>query len=326
MGRQLATLARFLLALLGILLVVGAFGAVLYLGMSANPPPLRIAVVNRDISIGERISTNDYRIVDQILDPRLAQLYVQEVDVAQFDGAVVVDLMRRGDPLNKVKLAARGPNDAAFRRYAIALGNPDDVLMTLPVNPDIIPDKLVPGDYINILFTGGPDTGVNQLPDNLVGPIESSITAITDSAAISPTVVPMPTAIVVLPMADILLAQVPILDVNREQLQNARYAGDAANSEQPFIEGRITSIVVRVPRRYQTLLMFGVTTSKLRYAIASPLFDAKKIQPEMGMDWRKYMDAYRWKEAQVLARGETLTQTLFPSIAATPTLTNSLSQ
>ena len=127
-------------------------------------------------------------------------------------------------------------------------------------------------------------------------------------------------------MADILLAQVSILDVNREQLQNARYAGDAANSEQPFIEGRITSIVVRVPRQYQTLLMFGVTTSKLRYAIASPLFDAKKIQPEMGMDWRKYMDAYRWKEAQVLARGETLTQTLFPSIAATPTLTNSLSQ
>ena len=326
MGRQLANLVRFLLALFGVLLVVGAFGAVLYLGTQANPPPLRIAVANRDITIGERISPSDYRIVDQILDPRLAQLYVQEADATQFDDAVVIDLLRRGDPLNKVKLVAKADNSAAAHRYSVALGQPDEVLMTLPVNPDIIPDQIVSGDFVNILFTGGAETGVNQLPDSPTLPSVATSAILTEALPISPTVLPIPTAIVVLPMADILLEQVPILDINREQLQNARYAGDAATSEQPFLAGRITSIVVRVPRRYQTLLTFGVATSKLRYAISSPLFDTKNSQPEMGMDWQKYMDAYRWKEAQVSARGETLTQTLFPNIVATATLASGVSQ
>ncbi len=76
------------------------------------------------------------------------------------------------------------------------------------------------------------------------------------------------------------------------------------------------SIVVRVPRSHQTLLAFGASLSKLRFSIASPLLDAGQLQPQMGMDWRKYIELYRWKESQVAGRGETLTQTLFPNADA----------
>ena len=45
------------------------------------------------------------------------------------------------------------------------LTDSQDVVMVLPDNPDIIPDQISAGDYVNILFSGGNDVGLNQLPD-----------------------------------------------------------------------------------------------------------------------------------------------------------------
>ena len=75
---SLKPVIRIGMVLLGIALVVGAFAAVLMLGVGTNPPPLHVAVAVRDVQAGERLQAADYRVVEQIIDPRLAALYVQE--------------------------------------------------------------------------------------------------------------------------------------------------------------------------------------------------------------------------------------------------------
>jgi hypothetical protein len=312
---KVAPAIRVSLTVLGAFLVLGAFVAVLTIGASSNPPPLHVAVAVRDLGAGERIRPGDYRIVDQVIDPTLARLYVQQADLPAYGGAVVVEGIRRGDPLNKIKLAGAG-SDASLRRYALVLTNTDDVVMTLPVNPDVIPEAVSAGDFVNILFAGGAEVGVNQLPDPTQAPFGPSAqdraTTTPPSVVAEPSPVPTVTATraVVLPLADLMLERVPVLDVRHQQVQNPKASGDGTDS--PYIDGPISGVVVRVPREYQTLLVFAAVAAKLRFAIASPLEPAGDVRPQMGVDWKKYIDVYRWKEAQSLARGETLTQTLYP--------------
>ena len=317
---------RVSLVVLGALLVVGAFVGVLTLGISTNPPPLRIAVAARDIIQGEALGPADYRIVEQILDPRLAQLYVQEADLPRIDGAVVAETIRRGDPLNKVKLVTID-NPAALHRYSLALANADDVVMTLPVNPDIIPARVAPGDYVNVLFAGGADVGTNRLPEPTPIPVLSAAIPVTGVEELPQlegveVVGGLPSADaepdIALPLADVMLERVLVLDVQYQQTSNTAYSASSASDSARSTDstGPITAIVVRVPRSHQTLLAFGASVSKLRFSIASPLVGADPPRPQMGVDWRKYVELYRWKESQVAARGETLTGTLYPDLEA----------
>lgn len=315
---KFAPVVRIGLVILGAMLVVAAFLAVLYLGIGTNPPPLQIAVVSRDLPQGEQLKTSDFRIVEQIIDPRLASLYVQASEVPQYLGAFVVETLRKGDPLNKVKLAL-GNDSAAQRRYALALKDPNEVIMTLPVNPEVIPAKIIPGDFVNILLASGAEGGLNKLPEpapSLGLPVE------VNSQPVFTQTIETSADAIALPLADLMLEHVPVLDVAYQPIQSAAtYGSGDASVDQPVSVGPIIAIVVKVPRSHQTLLMFGASVSKLRYAIASPTLASSPIQPQPGMDWAKYMSLYRWKEGQVAARGETLTGTLYPQLQITAPIT-----
>ena len=128
---------RIALTLVGILVVVVAFLGVMYVGMLNNPPPLHIAVALRDIASGERLGQGDFQIMGQVLDPRLGALYVQEAEAASFVGVVVVDNLRKGDPLNKARFMRNGDaTSGALSRYGLALTDTGQVVMVLPVKPD----------------------------------------------------------------------------------------------------------------------------------------------------------------------------------------------
>ncbi|MGQ9889944.1 MAG: SAF domain-containing protein, partial [Aggregatilineales bacterium] len=221
---RVAPAVRVFLTLLGVILVIGAFVFTLIFGMATNPPPLRIAVAVQDLPAGSRLQPSNYRIVDQQIDPGLARLYVQERDLADYDGALVVDAIRRGDPLNKSRLAA-GDRSAALRRYALVLTDSNEVIMTLPVNPAIIPDKVSAGDHVNILFTVGRDISLSNFPDPTEAPptetpeptltpepvnpnaLETPVIVTPEiTATATPTATPTP--VVALPLADLMLEHV----------------------------------------------------------------------------------------------------------------------
>ena len=311
---RVAPAVRIGLTVFGLIVVIGTFAGVTVIGTVTNPPPLRIAVAARDLLPGERIEPGAYQIEPQVINPNLARLYVQEADLSEFDSAFVADVIRRGDPLNKAKLAT---GRAASNRYALVLTDTTDVVMTLPVNPDVIPSGIAAGDMVNLLFAAGAEVGLNRLPDPTETPFAASYAATAvppPDNGLAPTVAPTVTAtpVVVLPLADLMLEQVPVLDVNYEQVRNPNFGSGDAGNERPYIDGPITSIVVRVPRGYQALLGFAAVSGRLRFAIASPLAQATQAVPGAGVDWKTYIDAYRWKVQQSIQRGETLTQTLYP--------------
>jgi hypothetical protein len=315
------------------LLVIGAFVGVLVTGTSTNQPVLRVAVAVRDLAVGERLTESDFRIVDQIIDPALARLYIQAADVPVFLGAPAIDVIRRGDPLNRIKFAA--DDDAAqIRRYTLVLTDANDVLMTIPVDPDLIPPDIAPGDMINVLFIAGDESGTRQLPERhdsatatptastIVGSLPQDLPTPAPFEAFGSREVPTPTVSsatehMALPMADVMLQRVPVVDVTRKQVQNPAYTGAQTDSAQPYIDGAISSIVVRVPREAQTLLGFGIATSKLRFTIVSPLASVSDVQPDLGMDWHAYMTFYSWKQQLAIARGGSLRVALYPSLSST---------
>jgi hypothetical protein len=316
---KVAPALRIALTLLGMLIVVAAFAGVLLLGTAANKPALRIVVSARDFAPGEQLSTGDLRIVEQVLDPNLASLYVQEADLSAYAGAYAVDPIRRGDPLNKVKLTLNVVNP---KRYALALDNPDDVVMVLPVSPDVIPSKIAAGDFVNINFVVGSESSMSQLPGETPAPFAAPI--ITPAIVLSPDMALSPTPDLVLPIADLMLEHVPVLDVTYEQVQNLNAASsmNGEGSESPAtVDGAIKSIVVRVPKGYQTLLAFASATGKLRYAISSPLVQASTLKPNGVVDWKRMADLLRWKQAQAIAAGQTLTGSIYPNyVPPTPQL------
>lgn len=330
---------RVLLTLLGILLVVGAFAAVLMAGALTAKPPVHLVVAARDLGIGERVTQADLRVLDVVIDPALAQLHVQANELDAYAGAQVMDVIRRGDLLNKVKLRpSGGPGESeALRRNALVLDRPNDVLMVLPVNPDVIPSGLSAGDYVNILFTAGNESGVNRLPNDnkpeaivlqapaLQAPVPFATprpTSLPLPPALAVTPTPTPTPEMVLPLADIMLERVPIVAVNTQKLQNPNYGSERPGGDQPFVDGPIMSIVVKVPASHQTVLAFGAATSKLRFTLLSPLTTEGDVRPRGALDWASYVQLVEWKNREAQARGETLSAQLYPGytpVAPTPT-------
>ena len=310
---------RIGLTLLGALLLVGAFFGNLYLGALNNPPPLRIVIASRDLQPGDRLQVSDLAVEDQVINPSLSRLYVQEAELQSYLNLFIVDPMRRGDPLSKVKFA--NSTTGGLSRYGLVLTDTSQVVMVLPVSPDIIPSKIKSGDFINILFAAG-DGNLSRIPTNnqasavIAVPTTIPDPKFEDVAGLEMTMSVSTSRPVDLPLADLLLEHVEVLDVNFQQVQNTNYSTDGSRTEQLTVMGAISSVVVRVPRSYQTLLAFAAANGKVRYAISSPMLDANQIQPQAGVDWGKIIELYRWKEQQALDRGETLTNTLYAGYVA----------
>jgi hypothetical protein len=320
---------RIGLTILGILLVAGAFFGTLYVGAMNNPPPLRIAIANRDLIPGERLQLTDLAVEDQVINPNLAELYVKETDIDEFVGTYIVDVVRRGDPLNKVKFAHEDANVRGASRYGLVLTNTNEVVMVLPVSPDVIPSRIKSADFINIIFAAGSSANLSNPADrsarvDISGANSEKLSA-TNAQTVATTDQNTPFNLsltatinsnIDLPLADVLLEHVEILDVNYQQVQNQNYGSDGQAGSQPWLNGPISSIVVRVPRAYQTILSFAAANGKVRYAISSPMLKPEDIKPQAGVDWGQITQLYRWKRDEAVNRGETLTQTLYPGYVA----------
>ena len=100
---------RVALTVVGALIVIAAFLGTLYIGALNNPPPLRIIIAQRDLQRGDRLSMSDIAVENQVINPALGKLYVQEQELGSYTGAYVIDNIRRGDPLNKVRLSTDNP-------------------------------------------------------------------------------------------------------------------------------------------------------------------------------------------------------------------------
>ena len=150
-GRKRFIFLRSGTLLIGLLLAVLAFAAYFFLGNVLNPPPYQVVIVAQEVSPGETLRQAMLSVDAQQVHPKVAGEYVLQDELSDWLGATVNEPLHPGDPLTKARLVRAG-NPAAVRHLAIALEQPDEVAMVIPVGPETCPSRILPGDRVDISF------------------------------------------------------------------------------------------------------------------------------------------------------------------------------
>ncbi len=302
-------MTRKLSLVLGILLAVGAFVGVLLLGSVVNPSPYHVVVAITEIQPGTILEEGMVGIDAQVVSPRVAGEYVLEKELEQYLGKYVVRSLVPGQPLMHRDLVA-ADNPAAQRRLALALEDPDQVAMVIPIR-DNAPDDVVPGDRIAIVwsvgeagFLAGPAGG--GYPETPGMPTTPATTPEGKGAEPSPGVEPpssegvelppevaavlgeaaaQPAPEVSLPLAKTIINTAQVIRVRRERTPNPAYTGQ--EGESPYVEGRIIGLEVAVAREEMEAIQFAVANGEYSVVVLSPNADSAELADAstLGVMW-----------------------------------------
>ena len=123
--------------LLGIVLAIAAFAGVILLGQLMQPPTYDVAVAIKEVPPFTPLTADLVSIDTQSVSPAIAERYVQaaELDALLKSGAVVVENLRPGQPLLREAVAS-GTNAEKVSRLAVAVTDPNVVIVSVPVQPN----------------------------------------------------------------------------------------------------------------------------------------------------------------------------------------------
>jgi hypothetical protein len=324
---------------IGLVLFVAAFGVILVAGSIFNPPPYRIVIVLGDIAPYTVLTRNMLAIDEQTMNSRVASRLVHEEEIDDYLGGMVIETIHAGEALRRNAVVA-ADNPAVTHRLSLALTDPDMVAAVIPVNPEIIPDNVTAGDYINV--TMGIAGNVSQLTTATWGetadttwgaplanistptppspftstlPFTSTGTIATGSLSLDeeiPEVAP--------PMAKIVLPQVQMIDVTRKRVPNPNYGmtfGQEGAQEPPFLEGDIESITILVPKAAEELLYFAVDNGTLHISVVPHVAVLEGTSPSTGVLWEDVV--FFFQEERLRALGM-ITASIAVAPSSSPTM------
>ncbi|MCS7063478.1 MAG: SAF domain-containing protein [Methylacidiphilales bacterium] len=304
---------RIVLALIGILITVGAFAGFIVFASLFSPPPATVLVYNKDLNFGDIINEGDITSVEvSNLPPSLLRLYASPRNQDAVIGFRLLAPVARGEPVMITKLAS--PNN--FSRYAAILTDTRNVIMSIPIRPQLIPPKIGIGDKVNLMIiieSGGFDVVITPSPTPFAGfgqPVPPTATPVPDDVVLEPTPTITATPVVLFPISDVILEAVPVIDVRRALVENPNFGVGGDNRR--FIEGDIEAIILVVPREYQNVINFAVATDRLRISLSSPFGgDYTKAVPVLPISLDVYGKLYRFKMEDSIQRGIVITHTLY---------------
>ena len=262
--------------LIGLVLFIGAFVVIVMAGNLFNPAPYRIVVAGEDIPMYSTLTPDMLAVDEQTMNPKIARQLIHEHELDNYLGGTIVEPIHAGEPLRLMAIVA-SDTPGAENRLSLALDDPSKVAMVIPVSPDIIPDNIIAGDYVNIQM------GVGQIQqmDTFAG---------ADPVAKNEDVA--------LPFAKIVLQNIPILQAQHEQIPNPNYGSGyddtTAASEAPYIDGELERITVLIPKEAQELLAFSIENGALRFSLV-PLIAVKDNlpQPTDGVTWEDFLAFFK---------------------------------
>ncbi len=330
--------------IIGILLAIGAFAALLLLGTVLNPPPYQVVVARADIPAYSRISSETLALDSQTMSREVASSLITRDELDQYLGSLTIENIRAGEPLRKGAIVS-ATNPSAANRLALMLDDAQSVAMVIPVDPSNAPEQIQVGDYVDVVLSLTPGA-INANATEKFGDAQATPNAIA-------TLLPRPTRALTftttlsntvlspeemnLPVAKVTIRQAPILAVRRERIANPNFTvapvgEDASPNEPAFVEGDIQGVVVRIPRESVELLTFAMDNGKVHLSLLSPhLVENQQDNATLGMSWN---DVINWMMQErrrasgqvVLVASATLTPTITPTIEpnaqniATPTI------
>ncbi|MCC7163493.1 MAG: hypothetical protein IT331_13440 [Anaerolineae bacterium] len=317
----------------GILLAIGAFAALVLLGSVFNPAPYQIVIAREDVPAYSRLLTDMLALDSQTMSQDVVTSLVTREELDQYLGGLVIESVRAGEPLRKGAVVA-ATNPKAADRLALMLDDADSVAMVVPVDPQSAPEQIESGDFVDIVLslTPGAINAATTEKFGDAGPTPNAIStvlplptrALTVTATLSNTV--RPPEEMNLPVAKVTIRQVPILGVRRERIANPNFSvapiGENTQTTEPaFVEGDIQAVLVRIPRASVELLTFAMDNGKVHLSLLSPyLVHNRQNEPTLGISWN---DVIEWMmQERRLASGQVVIvapETITPTAAITLT-------
>ncbi len=297
---------NWLVILMGVILMVGSFVAVLLLGQSLNPSPIAVVVAARDLAPGEQLSVDDLAVAPMGLvdaDAAVIATFVTEEEVGNYLGAIVVEPIYANQPVLK---GALGDVQGSVS-LASQLGAEDVVAMVVPVTAETAPDGIRPGDYVDLTFSvvDAASSAVLEQSDTVSQSPEQNDQIPQDGAA--PLVSASPTPGLLAPLAKTIVTNALVLNVQRER-QTQTSVDSTGSANQFVVEGPVVSLVIQIPRDAQEVVQFALEAGTVRVTLLSALVPANGTEPgqrrpSFGMTWNDLVALLEAEREQRLAEG-----------------------
>ncbi len=338
--------------LVGLLLFAGAFVAILLVANLLNPPPYQIAVARRDLEPYTVLTAQDIAVDQMRMSPTVARRLVHRYELERYVGHVVVEPIHKGEPLRRNALVSP-ENPLAPVHLSLALDDPGQVAVVVPVDAKTSPQQIFPGDHVDLVLSipkgffvegsSGKSEKAAALPPVLPpGGPRSLLPAVPPP---SPTVITSPYALTTTlpitsgplleglpevspPFAKVVLRGVRVLSVQHKQVPNPAYGASFAQgggSPSPYVQGPVESLTVVVPRDAQELIAFALDNGTVRVSLLSPVAVATEVldRPTAGILWE---DVRRFfEEERLRALGVLTTSVSTPPVTTTVGLSPTLS-
>jgi len=297
--------------ILGIVLAAGAVIAVLFVGQLTQPTVYDVVIAIQEIPAYTRITPDMVGLDSQSVSPAVAQKYVlaAEWEALQAEGVVAADHLRPGQPIMR-ELVASGAEAEGLSRLAVALDDPDLVILSVPVDQDEIP-ATVPGDVVGLFFSAG-QIRANSLVTYTTRTVGSGRPGATGgytrtfyASQDDEARVVTDTTELELPLAK-WIANGVVYRINRERRENPNYGAPGMDAEPRYIEGQIKGLDVVVHRDLAELVAFSLAHGKVRVAVlpvvARGYVEAGAFPPAPGLTWTDFEALFFQERAEVEGR------------------------
>ena len=278
---------RKLQLFLGLILAVAAFGGVLLIGQLNQPPVYDVAVVMRELPAFTTLTSDLFGTDTQSVSAAVAEKYVLADQLPDLlaAGAVAVENLHAGQPLLRAQVAS-GAQAEGVSRLAVALKDPDRVIVAVPVNQNNLP-AVFPGDAVALFFASGNVQAQQIATATITGPTPTPTPQLP--GVISETVIV--TTELQLPIAKWLTNGV-VYHLNREVKENPNYGAPGFENEPRYIEGEVKALDVVVRRVDAEWLAFALAHGKVQVgvlpAVTRPEVEAGTLSPSQGVTWSDF--------------------------------------
>ena len=285
---------RKLSTLIGLILAVAGFVAVIVVGQMLQPPTYDVVVVVQEVPAFTALTSDQLAVDTQSVSPAIAAKYIGAAELSNLlaGGAVAVEHLRPGQPLLREQVAS-GDNAAKVSRLSVALTDPALVILAVPVQANALPTVL-PGDVVGLFFASGNVQAQQIVMATISGPTPTPVPPDLPGV-ISETVIV--TTELQLPVAK-WLANGVVYRLNREMKENPNYGapGENAANEPRYIEGEVKSLDVVVRREAAEWVAFALAHGKVQVgvlpAVTRPEIEADEFKASQGVTWSDFEDRF----------------------------------